>query len=71
MSRRYTAKPHLDRLMMRRLGSALRPEYDPLVKSPLPPRQRDLVLEYAVAEAVSDPKERQPRPREVIPHLPS
>src|SRR3712207_8032559 len=39
---------------MRHLGSTLRPEYDPLVKSSLPRKQRDLVLEYAVAEATSD-----------------
>ncbi len=71
MTRRYAPKPHLDRLMMRRLGSTLRPEYDPLVKSPLPPRQRDLVLEYAVAKAVSDPEERRSRPQEVVPYLPS
>ncbi len=71
MARRYAPKPHLDRLMMRRLGSALRPEYDPLVKSPLPSKQRDLVLEYAVAKAVSDPQEKQPRPQEVVPYLPS
>ena len=71
MTRRYTAKPHLDRLIMRRLGSALRPEYDPLVRSPLPPRHQDLVLEYTAAEAVSEPEERRSRPREVVPYLPS
>jgi hypothetical protein len=57
--------------MMRRLGSVLRPEYDPLVKSPLPQRQRDLVLEYTVAEAVSRPEEKRSRHLEVVPHLPS
>ncbi len=71
MSGRYTAKPHLDRLLMRRLGSALRPEYDPLVESPLPQRQRDLVLEYSVAEAVVDPEQKRARLREVVPRFPT
>ncbi len=71
MDRRYTAKPHLDRLLMGRLGSALRPEYDPLVKIPLPPRHQDLVLEYTAAEAASEPKEKRVRPPEVIPYLPN
>ncbi len=70
MDRRYTAKPHLDRLMMRRLGSALPPEYAPLVRSPLPPRHQDLVLEYT-AKAASEPEERRSRSREFVPYLPS
>ncbi len=71
MDRRYTAKPHLDRIIMRRLGSALRPEYAPLVKGPLPPRHQDLVLQYTAAEAASEPQGRQPRPREIVPYLPN
>ena len=71
MSRRYTAKPHLDRLMMRRLGSALQPEYDLLVRSHLPQKQRDLVLEYSVAEAMSDLEDKSPRSKEVVPRFPT
>ena len=71
MSRMYTAKPHLDRLIMGLLGSALRPEYDPLVKSPLPPRHQDLVLEYTAAETAPEPKEKRSRPQEIVPYLPN
>ncbi len=70
MDRRYTAKPHLDRLIMRRLGSALRPEYDPLVRSPLPPSHQELVSKYKAEDKGSE-EERLPRPREVVPYLPN
>lgn len=71
MARRYyTPKPHLDRLMMRRLGSALQPEYDALMKSPLPPEQRDLLLRYAVAEAVNHPSGKPSRAQEAVPRFP-
>jgi hypothetical protein len=53
---------------MKRLGSSLRPDYEPVIRSPLPPRQRDLLLQYAVAEAV---RQGDGRSHEVVPHLPS
>jgi hypothetical protein len=67
---RYTLKPQVDERTMRHLGSTLRPEYDPLVHGPLPRDQRHLVLQYAVAEAVSSPERKRPC-LEVVPHLPS
>ena len=70
MAGKHSPKPHLDRRVMRELGSNLRPKYDRFVKSPLPPQHRDLLLQYAVAEAVCEPEERRPR-LEVVPHLPS
>lgn len=66
MGQRYA--PHLDRPTMKRLGSSLRPDYEPVIRSPLPPRQRDLLLQYAVAEAV---RQGDGRSTEVVPHLPS
>ncbi len=71
MSRRYTAKPHLDRLMMRRKGSAPRPDCDPLVRSPQPTSHKELVSKHTTEEAVSEPKEERPGPREVVPYLPN
>jgi len=71
MRQRYAPPPHLDRLTMKRLGSTLRPDYDPVVRSPLPRRQRDLLLQYAVAEAVGEAREPGGlRSNEVVPHLP-
>ena len=68
MGQRYAPQPHLDRLTMKQLGSTLRPDYDPVVRSPLPQHQRDLLLQYAVAEAV---RQGDGRSNEVVPHLPS
>ncbi len=71
MGQRYAPQPHLDRLTMKQLGSTLRPDYDPVVRSPLPQHQRDLLLQYAVAEALSETREAAPaRSKEVVPHLP-
>lgn len=71
MGTRYPPQPHLDRLTMRNLGSALRPDYDPVVKSPLPESLRNLLLEYTVAEAVGEPQGRKlSRASETVPHLP-
>jgi hypothetical protein len=67
---KHSPKPRLDRVVMRELGSNLRPGYDRIVKGPLPPQQRDLLLQYAVAEAVSEPEQRRPRLK-LVPHLPS
>jgi hypothetical protein len=42
-----------------------------VVRSPLPQHQRDLLLQYAVAEALSETREATPaRSKEVVPHLP-
>jgi hypothetical protein len=42
---------HLDRSILDQIGSALRPEYDPLVASSLPQKLRELLFQQALAEA--------------------
>ncbi len=54
MGRRYAPQPHLDQLTMSHLGSVLRPEYDPLIKSSVPRKQCDLLFQYALAEAAPE-----------------
>ncbi len=50
--RRYLAQPYrFDRLFMSHLGSRLRPEYDPLVRSALPPLYWELLLDLELAQA--------------------
>jgi hypothetical protein len=45
-------KPYpFDRLFMSHLGSRLRPEYDPLVRSALPPHYWELLLDLELAKA--------------------
>jgi hypothetical protein len=41
---------YLDRSAMDHLGSALRPEYDLVVTSPVTKKHRDLLFQYALAE---------------------
>ncbi len=72
MERRYTRQPHLDRFTMRRLGSALRPDYDPLVNSSLPERQRSILQRIAEADERRQAEQERPsRLKEVVPHLPT
>ena len=54
---------HLDRLTMNYLGLVLRPEYDPLVASPAPSKQRDLLFRYALAEAALEAERRSRQAR--------
>ena len=42
---------HLDRSILDQIGSALRPEYDPLVASSLPRKLRELLFQHTLAEA--------------------
>ncbi len=42
---------YLDRSTMDHLGSALRPEYDLVVTSPVTRKHRDLLFQYTLAEA--------------------
>ena len=42
---------YLDRSTMNHLGSALRPEYDPVVTSPVTRKHWDLLFRYALSEA--------------------
>ncbi len=52
---RYLGQRHrFDRLFMAHLGSLLRAEYEPLVRSPLPKRHEDLVLSLAEAASGSE-----------------
>ncbi len=64
---------HLDRSILDQIGSALRPEYDPLVASSLPRKLRELLFQQALAEAALQAERKchaaRLSLRESVPHL--
>jgi hypothetical protein len=60
---------------MGRLGAALRSDYEHLLRHPVPEKQRELLAEYAAADAERNPeasrRQRRSGGSETVPHLPS
>jgi hypothetical protein len=72
MNRYVNQRYQFDRLFMSHLGSRLRPEYDPLVRSSLPRNYWELLLDLELACISAEPDETPSLlPPEVPPHFPA
>ena len=72
MSRYFSEPYRFDHLFMSHLGSRLRPEYASFMRSPLPLRHWELLLDLETTQATAEPDEKRHLPAaEVVPHLPA